>query len=122
MGTSLGWFPIVNPDPVLAQPALAPEVAPGLYWGQGTPDGDASPFLSAQKGTIYAQVNATDDTPHIWQKVDEAGADTDWVAMVVGVFDETNDGMTADPQTDVENGFLTVFIGAAEYQIPLYDA
>jgi len=58
---------------------LHPEQAPDIIWGQGTPDGDRAPFNALNKGSIYMEVNATDDDSHLWVKVDEAGADTDWI-------------------------------------------
>lgn len=74
-------FMVVNPDPATKQVAMIPERAPTFLWGQGTPDGDREPFKSAQKGSFYAQVDATDDTGHIWQKVDEGNDNDDWVLL-----------------------------------------
>jgi len=34
--------------------------------------------------------------------------------------DETADGMTANPEADTEDGFLTIEIGTNVYQIPIY--
>jgi hypothetical protein len=85
MTASKAWFPYVDPDPVNIVTGLEPEVAPGIYWGQGTPDGDAEPFLSAQKGTIYHAVNNTDDESHSYIKVDEGGDDADWVRLLSDV-------------------------------------
>lgn len=36
--------------------------------------------------------------------------------------DETADGMTANPEADTEDGFLTIEIGTNVYQIPIYSA
>lgn len=36
--------------------------------------------------------------------------------------DETADGMTADPESASEDGFLTVEVGTKIYQIPMYSA
>jgi len=58
--------------------SLDPEVAPAILWGQGTPDGDRAPFNQVNKGSLYMQVNATDDGPHVWEKVDEGGDNADW--------------------------------------------
>jgi len=60
---------------------LHPEAQPHIIWGQGTPDGDRSPFTDVNKGSIYMQVNGTDDAPHLWVKNDEAGANDDWVSF-----------------------------------------
>ena len=58
--------------------AMHPETQPAILWGQGTPDGDRAPFNVVNKGSIYMQTNATDDTPAVWYKVDEGGANDDW--------------------------------------------
>lgn len=55
------------------------ESYPSFWWGQGTPAGTIEPWLSAQKGSIYIQVDATDDTGHWWQKVDEGNDANDWI-------------------------------------------
>jgi len=70
---------------VQAGQALAPEGAPAVLWGQGTPDGDRSPFLNVNKGSLYAQVNATDDETSVWMKVDEGEDDADWVRLLAEV-------------------------------------
>jgi hypothetical protein len=36
--------------------------------------------------------------------------------------DETSDGMTANPETDTEDGFLTIVVNGTSYQIPIYAA
>lgn len=79
MATNTSAFLIVNPDPAKAQESLIPEPAPTFLWGQGTPDGDREPFLSAQKGTLYMQTDAADDSNHVWTKVDEGNDDADWM-------------------------------------------
>jgi hypothetical protein len=73
----------VNVEPKAT--ALNPEVAPVWLWGVGTPDGDASPWLEANKGSLYSNVDATDDASHIYQKVDEGGDDADWVLVALPV-------------------------------------
>lgn len=62
------------------QASMHPEVQPVILWGQGTPDGDRAPFSLVNKGSLYISVNQTDDTHVLWQKVDEAGADDDWLS------------------------------------------
>ena len=57
---------------------LHPENSPAWLWGQGTPAAIA-PFTTVNKGSLYSQVNATDDNPHLWMKVDEGGDAADWV-------------------------------------------
>lgn len=81
MAVNSNAFFVVNPDPRTKQAALVPEHAPTFLWGQGTPDGDREPFLSAQKGSTYVQTDATDDTGHVWQKVDEGNDNDDWVLL-----------------------------------------
>jgi hypothetical protein len=34
----------------------------------------------------------------------------------------TNDSMTADPEADTEDGYLTITIDGTDYQIPIYSA
>ena len=59
---------------------LHPENSPAWLWGQGTPAAIA-PFTTVNKGSLYSEVNATDDDPHIWMKVDEGGDAADWVSI-----------------------------------------
>lgn len=60
---------------------MAPEGRPSIIWGQGTPDGDRSPFKNLNKGSLYLCVNNTDDQACIYQKVDEGSDDNDWVLV-----------------------------------------
>ena len=55
-----------------------PESAPAWLWGQGTPAAIA-PFTTVNKGSLYSEVNATDDDPNLWMKVDEGLDAADWV-------------------------------------------
>ena len=59
---------------------LHPENSPAWIWGQGTPAAIA-PFTTVNKGSLYSEVNATDDDPHLWFKVDEGGDAADWVSV-----------------------------------------
>ena len=61
------------------------EGAPSVLWGTGTPDGDLSPFNLVNKGTLYFEVNGTDDQAQVWQKVDEAHltGSADWARFLV---------------------------------------
>lgn len=61
------------------KPDNFPGTPPVILFGQGTPAGAVGRFLEAKKGTLYIQTDATDDTNPIWQKVDEDGADNDWL-------------------------------------------
>ena len=78
-----------------------PESAPAWLWGQGTPAAIA-PFTVVNKGSLYSEVNATDDDPHIWMKVDEGGDTADWVSIgsvgVVIVTSELFDISAADSE------------------------
>lgn len=47
---------------------------------------------------------------------------SDTEAFTVTGSDETNDGMTADPETATEDAHIAVDIGDNSYQIPLYSA
>ncbi len=62
---------------------MHPEAGPQILWGQGTPAAIA-PFTSVNKGSLYLQVNASDDTSHVWQKVDEGGDTADWILFEAG--------------------------------------
>ena len=55
-----------------------PEASPAWLWGQGTPAAIA-PFTTVNKGSLYSEVNATDDNPNLWMKVDEGGDTADWL-------------------------------------------
>ena len=57
-----------------------PEASPAWLWGQGTPAAIA-PFTTVNKGSLYSQVNSTDDDPALWMKVDEGGDTADWVSI-----------------------------------------
>ena len=59
---------------------LFPEAGPTWLWGQGTPSA-ISPFTVVQKGSLYSEVNAADDDPALWMKVDEGGDAADWVSV-----------------------------------------
>ena len=74
-GGYVGGAGIVAPSGM----AMAPEGAPGIIWGQGTPNGDLSPFNILNKGSIYMCLNNTDDDAHHYFKTDEGGDNDDWV-------------------------------------------
>jgi len=56
------------------------EDSPAWLWGQGTPAAIA-PFTTVNKGSIYSQVDASDDNPALWLKVDEGLDAADWVSI-----------------------------------------
>jgi len=58
--------------------AIQPEEAPAWLWGQGTPAAIV-PFTTVNKGSVYSEVNTTDDNPNLWMKIDEGGDAADWV-------------------------------------------
>jgi len=82
MTTSTNAFYYVKPNPGPVGGSLAPETAPGIIWGQGTP-GAIAPFTDVNKGSIYMQVNGTDDESHCWMKVDEGGDAADWRQLLL---------------------------------------
>ena len=92
--------------------SMMPEKPPTLLFGQGTPNGDLEPFKSAQKGTLYFQSNATDDSPHVYQKVDEGEDDNDWVVLAIKA--NTRQFATTREIFNIDNGS-----GATEDQIIL---
>ncbi len=59
---------------------LAPENQPAWLWGTGTPAAIV-PFTTVNKGSVYSEVNAADDNPCLWMKVDEGGNAADWVRL-----------------------------------------
>jgi hypothetical protein len=65
--------------------AMHPESQPSIIWGQGTPDGDRSPFNLINKGSMYMSTNQTDDYPCVYMKVDEGGDDDDWVQLLTKI-------------------------------------
>ena len=81
LGMRLGGAGLV-PSPGAA---MDEEGQPAILWGQGTPDGDLAPFNLVNKGTLYLEVNGTDDTAQVWQKVDEAHltGSADWARFLV---------------------------------------
>ena len=44
----------------------------------------------------------------------------DFAATAKGGLDLTADGMSQDPQTASEDGFITILVGASTYEIPVY--
>ena len=80
-GSSVGGAGLV-PAPGAA---MDEEGQPAVLWGQGTPDGNLAPFNLVNKGTLYMEVNGTDDQTHIWLKVDEAHltGSADWARILV---------------------------------------
>lgn len=60
--------------------AVQPEEAPAWLWGNGTPAAIV-PFTTVNKGSLYSEVNATDDDVNLWMKIDEGGDTADWVLM-----------------------------------------
>ena len=69
--------------------ALGPEDQPAILWGQGTP-GAIQPFTLVNKGSLYLQVDATDDTTMVWQKVDEGLDAADWVQLLTATTSGVN--------------------------------
>jgi hypothetical protein len=53
---------------------------PAIITGNGTPDADRGAFLSVPKGSVYLQMDASDDAECMFLKVDDSGnADnSDW--------------------------------------------
>ena len=60
--------------------AVQPEEAPAWLWGQGSPAAIV-PFTTVNKGSLYSEVNATDDNQNLWMKVDEGLDSADWVLI-----------------------------------------
>lgn len=113
MATNTVAFFVNYPDGAQRQPALVPEKAPTDLWGQGTPDGDREPFLSAQKGSLYREVNNTDDDPILWVKVDEGNDDNDWVLLPVATLAPVSAGASTLTVTKVLHAGRTVVLSLA---------
>jgi len=79
MTTSTCAFYYSKPAPDFG--GMAPETPPGIIWGQGTPAA-VEPFTIVNKGSLYMEVNGTDDESHCWMKVDEGGDAADFVKLV----------------------------------------
>ena len=79
MATSTVAFYVFKPNPPPG--GMAPEYPPSIIWGQGTP-GAIAPFISINKGSLYFQVDGTDDESHCWLKVDEGSDAADYVRLV----------------------------------------
>ena len=87
MATSTKAYFLYPPAPGLGAGHINPpgsglhlENSPAWLWGQGTPAAIA-PFTTVNKGSLYSEVNATDDDPNLWVKVDEGGDAADWVRL-----------------------------------------
>jgi hypothetical protein len=89
-----------------------------LLIGAGSPNGDADPYNSAGKGSIYLRIDQTDDISPFYAKVDDDGADDDWVA----VFVEKDEGdrilegdltMDVDKRTYYRDTNLSIYSDAA---------
>lgn len=92
-------------------------------------NGNAAIFITSPLATIEAASGAT-----LAFARQGSGASTDLEILSDGHIQlgtpnieleattETNDGMTADPETATEDAYWTVKIGSTEYQIPLYSA
>lgn len=50
--------------------------------GSGSPDGNTDPWSSAGKSSLHFRIDATDDYPALYQKVDDDGSDDDWVTLL----------------------------------------
>ena len=78
-GVGMGQTPSLG---VKADPTASGNVANWrLIVCTGAPDGDAEPFKTASKGSIACRLDNTDDASHLYQKVDEAGDDSDWLII-----------------------------------------
>jgi hypothetical protein len=110
MTTSVAAFYLHPPAPDYG--GMAPESAPGILWGQGTP-GAIAPFTTVNKGAIYMQVNGTDDQSHCWMKVDEGEDAQDWALLLLGGASGTTAANTiAQTYVDAElHGFDIAYTG-----------
>ena len=54
-----------------------------LIWGTGAPDGNTSPQSDAAAGSLYIRTDASTDEAALYIKVDNAGSDDDWAAVLI---------------------------------------
>ena len=80
MAASGRAFFLQEPDPTRAASGMWPEEPPAILWGQGDPAA-IEPFTRVNKGSLYLNVNKTDDLPSVWVKVDEGLDAADWVLL-----------------------------------------
>ncbi len=89
--------------------------APTLWYGVDAVDGDAYPWLQAPSSSIYFYRDLTNLDVYPYIKMDEQGADTDWMALGgvnviqehVGYSDFTDGGAAVGTYT-LTNGTLPV--------------
>jgi hypothetical protein len=93
------------------------EVMPDIIVGSGAPDGDAAPFIGANKGSLYLRTDAADDADAIYQKYDEGGDDDDWAVM--STFSGTLAGTLTVGEDDT--GYDVQFFGATSGSYWLWD-
>jgi hypothetical protein len=74
----------------------------------GEPDEDNSP-------TTLAKTNVNGNFGVTWYR--NAGVDM----IADGTFDDTDDSMTADPESSSESGFIEVQVNGTTKQVPFYD-
>jgi len=54
-----------------------------LIWDAGAPDGNTSPQSDAAAGSLYIRTDAGTDETALYIKVDSAGSDDDWAAVLI---------------------------------------
>jgi hypothetical protein len=69
--------------PIQIQLTAGSDSGIALLIGSGSPDGNTDPYNSAGKGSPYLRIDATDDYPSLYLKVDDDGADDDWAPVMV---------------------------------------
>lgn len=93
------------------------EAFPDIIMGAGAPDGDASPFKEANKGSLYMRTDGSDDANCIYQKYDEGEDDDDW--SVFGSFSGTHSASLTVGEDDT--GYDVKFYGATSGSYWLWD-
>src|SRR3990167_3538568 len=113
MAASKKAFFLQEPDPTRAESGMWPENPPALLWGQGDPAA-IEPFTRVNKGSIYANVNKTDDLPAVWMKVDEGGDAADRALLITSAFLLWNEATGASGAAE---GDITIGTASAGAQI-----
>lgn len=74
---------VVLTVPVRLDKTAGSSTGVAILIGSGSPDGNADPFASAGKSSVFFSMGQGDDQSALYQKVDADGADDDWVQFLV---------------------------------------
>ncbi len=69
--------------PLMGLTALAPGMAPIMIYANGTPNGDADPWLTAPVGSMHYVCDQSDDKPPLMVKAANDGDSNDWYYLMI---------------------------------------